>query len=121
MIVNQNTQRFVTSFEGTAGPAQLMTELMESTATNFTLFTDVENAQVTSYFYTHYTTYLRAQFIPMITAAVQQYPNFQFVFTGHSLGAALTTIAAYDAIKSGIVSTSNTLMYNYGSPRTANY
>jgi len=43
------------------------------------------------------------------------------VFTGHSLGAALATLAGTDAILSNWISGSNTIMYNYGSPRVGNW
>jgi len=37
----------------------------------------------------------------MIQQAYSEYPDYQYVFTGHSLGAALATMAGTDAILSG--------------------
>jgi len=49
------------------------------------------------------------------------YPDFLYVFTGHSLGAALATIAAHDMILAGFVPKAQTIMYNFGSPRVFNF
>lgn len=62
--------------------------------------------------------------IPSIAAAVSslqnQYPNYQIVVTGHSLGAALATLTALDlAVTYGFGS--GVRLYNYGSPRVFNH
>jgi len=120
MIVNPNTQRFVTAFQGTSSPVQLVHELIASFSMNYTLG-NIPGAQVLDYFGKFYEEVLRPNFIQYLQDAVQQYPDYMFIFTGHSLGAALTTLAGADAIMQGIVSASNTVMYTYGSPRVGNW
>lgn len=51
----------------------------------------------------------------------QKYPDYLFVFTGHSLGAALSTIACHDQILLGNSPKAQTILYNFGSPRVGNY
>jgi len=120
MIYNPSSKRFVTAFQGTKGITQLIEEILQSMPVNYTMH-NIPNAQLEEYFGNYYTQYLRTNFLIQIQAAINQFSDYQFVFTGHSLGGALTTIAGVDAILSGFVSASNTLMYTYGSPRVGNY
>ena len=49
------------------------------------------------------------------------HPNFKVVFTGHSLGGALSTMAAldyYDKYGGGAIR--NAYLYTYGSPKVGN-
>jgi len=119
MILNPNTQRFVTSFRGTFTHWQLLLEGIEGGATSYTL-SNVPNALADYYFYTNYVNQLRQEFIANLQSAYATYPGYTFVFTGHSLGAALTALACFDAIENGIVPGSQTLIYNYGMPRLGN-
>lgn len=48
----------------------------------------------------------------------KQFPAYNVVFTGHSLGAALTTLAAMDYLQND--PTATVILYNYGSPRVGN-
>lgn len=46
-----------------------------------------------------------------------KYPSYQVICTGHSLGAALATLTAFDLRANGV---SNVKIFNYGSPRVGN-
>ena len=46
-----------------------------------------------------------------------KYPSYTVLATGHSLGAALATLTAFDLIHNGI---KNVKLFNYGSPRVGN-
>lgn len=45
---------------------------------------------------------------------------FQFISTDYSLGAALATLASYDAVSSEYLPTRQVTVYNFGSPRVGN-
>jgi len=47
-----------------------------------------------------------------------KYPNARLAVTGHSLGAALATLAAIDIVE--IAQKNITFLYNFGSPRVGN-
>jgi len=51
-----------------------------------------------------------------LTTAAAQNPSYKIVFTGHSLGAAVSTLAAARARQAGFAID----LYNYGSPRVGN-
>ena len=60
-----------------------------------------------------------------LKALVAKYPRYQVIFTGHSLGGALTVVAAVDAVMSGWIENKNTnrpspIIYTYGQPRIGN-
>jgi len=120
MIVNPSTKTFVTSFRGTASPVQFILEVFEYQGVPYNL-SSIPGAQIEEYFYKHYVNYLRELVIKNLQTAVEAYPDYEFIFTGHSLGAAFTTLAAYDSITSNITTKNQTVVYNYGSPRVGNY
>jgi predicted lipase len=47
-----------------------------------------------------------------------QYPDASILMTGHSLGAALSTLATYDLKRK--YTTTDIKIYNFGSPRVGN-
>ena len=120
MIYNINTRRFIIAFEGTIGTTQLVHEIIDATSISYTLH-DIPNAQIEKYFGEFYLSLIRKQFISDLQNAISEFSNYQYIFTGHSLGAALTTIAGQDAILSGLLPENSVLMYTYGSPRVGNY
>jgi predicted lipase len=46
-----------------------------------------------------------------------KYPSYVVIATGHSLGAALATLTAFDLVNNGV---NNVKLFNYGSPRVGN-
>jgi predicted lipase len=46
-------------------------------------------------------TLVKPRVVSALTAAVQQWPNYRIIATGHSLGGAVATLAAGDLRKSG--------------------
>jgi len=81
----------------------------------------IPNALVDQYFQERYSTYLRDILVTELGKALALYPDYLYIFTGHSLGAALATLACHDMILSGYVPKAQTIMYNYGSPRIFNF
>mmetsp|Transcript_952 Transcript_952/g.855 ORF Transcript_952/g.855 Transcript_952/m.855 type:complete len:159 (-) Transcript_952:84-560(-) len=83
-------------------------------------FHSIPNATVDNTFSLRYQS-LRDTFLKEITSIYESYPNFTYVFTGHSLGAGLSTHAALDVALLGIVPLDQIQAYNYGSPRVGNW
>ncbi|KAI9819807.1 MAG: hypothetical protein M1832_003882 [Thelocarpon impressellum] len=59
---------------------------------------------------------LRSDITKAVNAAIEANPGFSVVFTGHSLGGAVATIAAADIRRAG----TQVALYTYGSPRIGN-
>ena len=113
LFVNPKLRKIVSSFRGTTTGGQMITEGVLSYLINYSGSSKI---QASKYFYNAYQV-LRSVYLSDLTDAVKKYPDYTFVFTGHSLGAALATHAALDAVLSSIIKRSQTVMYNYGSPR----
>lgn len=108
------------AFRGTNTNYQLINEITQGQDMLYDLYT-ITNATVMDYFYLHYKNNLRDDFISHLKTYRQTYSSYTVVFTGHSLGGALCTHAAMDAVMGGYVSGSDSMLYNYGSPRVGNY
>ncbi|KXN68901.1 alpha/beta-hydrolase, partial [Conidiobolus coronatus NRRL 28638] len=50
--------------------------------------------------------------------AINQHPNYQLVFVGHSLGGAIAEIVAFKLAQDNVINWINTSVYTYGQPRT---
>ena len=51
------------------------------------------------------------------------YPNYQYIFTGHSLGGAMATLFSLDSVLRGLIkkTDSSPVLITYASPRVGNY
>lgn len=119
MIYQPCTKKFITAFRGTSALSQLQLEIQDSDPVSYEL-ADIPGAQAVGYFYTRYSQFLRETLLKKIQQAHKNFPRFQFIFTGHSLGGALTTLAAFDVVSSGYLPARKVRVYNYGSPRVGN-
>ena len=63
---------------------------------------------------------MRDNIFPNVIAATNDYPDYRFIVTGHSLGAALATIAAADIRKFAPWLANRTEQFSFGSPRVGN-
>jgi len=97
-----------------------MLEILQRKAVPYTLV-NISGAEADEYFYDHYVKTLRSDYIAQLQNALKQFPDYSFVTTGHSLGAALATIAGFDAVSSGTIPGEQMAVYNFGSPRVGNY
>jgi hypothetical protein len=120
MISNAAEKKFVIAYRSTVGNHQTLVEILQSGPTAYEL-ANITGAMAMNYFYTHYVKYLRPIVIPKLKEAYAAFPDYTFVFSGHSLGAALTTLTAFDTLTQGIVPRNQSIMYNFGSPRVVNY
>jgi len=120
LVYNPSEKKFLTSYRGTVGNLQLLLEVLEGGSVPYAL-TNIPGALADDYFYNRYVKYLRPIVVAQLQAAYKQFPDYQFVFTGHSLGAALTALTAFDVINQGIIPREKTIMYNFGMPRLGNH
>ncbi|KAJ3368299.1 hypothetical protein HDU84_001718, partial [Entophlyctis sp. JEL0112] len=63
---------------------------------------------------------LQTSTLTKLKAYVAAYPGYGVVFAGHSLGAAITVLAAVTAISEGITTASQTSIIDIGEPRVGN-
>jgi len=120
MYVDHSNKLLIVAFRGTNTVWQLTSEIATSFDVDYKLH-NIPKAVVAKYFYDGYKNNLRSDMQTYLKKYYASYPSYQVVFTGHSLGGALCTHAALDAVMSGIVSSSKVMVYNFGSPRVGNY
>ena len=111
MIYQLCTKKFVTAFRGTSALTQLQLEIQNSDPISDEL-TDIPGALAVEYFYTRYSQVIRHTLLKKIREAYKYFPRFQFIFTGHSLGGTLTTLAAFDVVSSGYIPARKVKMNN---------
>jgi hypothetical protein len=60
---------------------------------------------------------------PKLIELQAKYPDYQYIFTGHSLGGAMSTIFALDSVLDGYVKKTDTspVLINFASPRVGNF
>mmetsp|Transcript_62761 Transcript_62761/g.73012 ORF Transcript_62761/g.73012 Transcript_62761/m.73012 type:complete len:315 (+) Transcript_62761:25-969(+) len=123
MFYNKAKKLFVTSFRQTISDKQVLKEFLGIYGTAYTLHSNLQgNPAVFHYFYDKYTNVLRADVITNLKKALKEFPaDTSILFTGHSLGSALTTQAALDAKLEGLLENRNVQVYAFGSPRVGNY
>jgi len=126
ILINPSEKQVVFTFRGTNGNQQLISQITHSKAVNYsTDYWNAANAQVLTYFRNIYKIELQATVIKNLNAlGTSEYRDYQFIFTGHSLGGALATLAALDASTSEkipVTSGSSPYLITYGSPRVGNY
>lgn len=113
-------KEFIIAFSGTKGSDMLINEIKGSKPVKYTLHPEVSRAQVFDYFYSNYVQDFRDVLQGFIQKYVDNDPDHRVVFTGHSLGGALTLHAAVDSILSKWIDKSRVLIYTYGQPRVGN-
>ncbi|KXN68903.1 alpha/beta-hydrolase, partial [Conidiobolus coronatus NRRL 28638] len=64
--------------------------------------------------------YLYQQTQIALINAMRQFPNYQVVFTGHSLGGAIAEILAFKLAQNGVIRYENINIYTYGQPKAGN-
>ena len=115
------TNQVIVSFRGTSSPVQLLQEFLSPMSETYTLQSGYSNLRIMSYFYNRYKNTIRAKLFQDLNTVKAKYTTASYIITGHSLGGALATLAAFDLSKSGVISKSKMQVYNYGSPRVGNY
>ena len=115
----EETEIIHVAFSGTQRFDQTLDELFHLAPISYGLH-DIPGAEVVTYFLNHYDKDFRAVMLKELAEIVEANPGFRVVFSGHSMGAAVSSIAALDSVLSGVTEKNQTKIYNFGQPRVAN-
>ena len=121
MFHNPSKKLFATAFRGTVGATQLTVEILKTYGKKYDLHNIPGNPLVQAFFYDTYKNVFRKDLLENIRKARATLPaDTTFLFTGHSLGGAMSVLSALDAKLSGLLAGRNHIVYNYGCPRVGN-
>lgn len=120
ILKSDDKEQIVVAFRGTDSPLEIVSEIYHGLATLYPYSANLpEGAKVMDYFLQVYNA-LRSAFREVLSEVVKEYPHYQYIFTGHSLGGSLATIGATDTLESGLLP-SVPKLFTFGEPRTGNY
>jgi hypothetical protein len=113
-------QRVVISLTGTKANTQLLKEAWYS---NSVVFGDPAKKMYISNYFKVVFDQVKAVIKPKLLLLKKAYPAYQYIFTGHSLGGAMSTIFAVDSVLDGYVAKTATspALINFASPRVGNF
>lgn len=120
ILKRAKSKQIIVSFSGTRDIEQLITEIAEAYWCGYQIHPQIQDAKVFVYFYKHYMDGFRDDFTTNIQKVMKSYTGYDVIFTGHSLGGAMTVHAAGDFILSGWGKNRKTYIYTYGQPRIGN-
>jgi hypothetical protein len=118
IIRSDKYKKVVIVFPGTRNIKQLLTEFVQSKLKGFD---DSKTIKVLKYFNIVYNQ-IKNLIFPHIKSQQEKYPDYQFIFTGHSLGGAMATLFSLGAVRSKIVNQSedSPVLITFGAPRPGN-
>mmetsp|Transcript_16698 Transcript_16698/g.14613 ORF Transcript_16698/g.14613 Transcript_16698/m.14613 type:complete len:234 (+) Transcript_16698:3-704(+) len=121
ILERKKQKQIIVSFSGTKGPSELIDEIEGIFPKSYDIHEN-KGALVFGFFYDHYINDFRDELILWLTEITsnKNYTDYKILFTGHSLGGALTLHAAADAILSGLLSSHKVSIYTFGQPRISN-
>ena len=122
MFYNPTKKLFATAFRGTEGATELIVEILKTYGKKYDLHPNLPgNPLVQAFFYDTYKNVFRKDLLENIKKAHDTLPaDTTFLFTGHSLGGAMSVMSALDAKLSGLLNDRAHYVYNYGCPRVGN-
>ena len=97
--------------------------LREAINTQLVDYSDEDNGiKLVKYFYQVAKKIKGIIFTTEILGEIAAHPDYQFIFTGHSLGASVASVLLYDAINRNYINknTNNPAFIGFGMPRTGN-
>jgi hypothetical protein len=115
----EKTETIYVAFSGTQNPIEALYEAIDLMPVDY----DEERlpgAKVSGYWLHHYRDEFKTRMINVLERFVELHPNYTYVFTGHSMGAAVSNMATMDAVLTGTLRTVQTQIYNFGQPRVGN-
>ncbi|KAL9115863.1 MAG: hypothetical protein Q9227_000231 [Pyrenula ochraceoflavens] len=117
VVRNDSSQSIITVFRGTDSLQNYASD-MNYTLANFDTFPECQGCQVHGGYYLLWESILE-QVNSTLQAQAAEYPDYEMVITGHSLGGSLASLAAAQFSLTPTLNTSLTL-YTFGQPRTGN-
>jgi hypothetical protein len=118
ILIHYEYKKVIITFPGTRSKLQLLYEILNSYATTFAGDT---TERINGYFNNMYQKIKEQVDVPL-TKLYLEFPDYQYIFTGHSLGASMAGILALDSVKYGHLNKTeySPVLINYGMPRTGN-
>lgn len=110
----------IVAFSGTTNVEQLLLEVAESFGVDYIIHPELKGAKVVRYFYSYYMKHFRDELESAIKTHIKKHTKDRIVFTGHSLGGALSVHGAIDAILSDWIDQDRISVYTFGQPRVGN-
>ena len=113
-------KKYILAFPGTRNNiVELLTEAAYIKLVNYN---DVNNGiKVVNYFNQVAMAIKNIVWTQQVLSDMSKHSGYQFVVTGHSLGAAVSALVLYDAVNRGIITSANQpALVAYGMPRTGN-
>jgi hypothetical protein len=120
MLLRESQKQLIIAFSGTLLTIQLFNQVIGNRPINYNIHERNSGARVFRYFYDHYRNGFRDDFLEQIKDASAEYVGYDIIFTGHSLGGALTLHAAADSFLSGYLEDHRIKIYTFGQPRIGN-
>ncbi|KAF8369086.1 hypothetical protein PRIPAC_86915 [Pristionchus pacificus] len=117
-IVVDAPEHIVVAFQGTSSRTQLITELVESITSPKHQVPGIGSVQ--RYFYVALESIVKPLALKL-NKLRELYPSKSVLFTGHSLGGALASLAAVQYANSSAIETSKLYLITFGQPRVGNY
>ena len=121
IVKKDSSKELVVAFSGTRNIQQLISELTSMGMLDYDLHYELSGAKAAQYFFLYYKEHFRQDFEENIKKFSKMYPSYNIVFTGHSLGGAMTIHAAVDAMLSKWIDEKKVVMYTFGQPRVGNH
>ena len=120
ILKRESTKELMIAYSGTKDAAQLVTEALEAFPISYSIHSEVKGALVVDYFYKHYLNGFRDDLMKNMPGILAQYPDYDIIFTGHSLGGSLTVHGAADFILNGWGVNRKVTIITFGQPRVGN-
>ena len=98
----ESSQRIFVAFSGTQNPFQALYEAKDIMPVDYNLHS-LPGAKVSGYWYHHYIDDFRTTMNNVLERINEKYSNYTYIFTGHSMGAAVSNMACMDAVLSNTV------------------
>jgi hypothetical protein len=118
VLRNDKYKKIIITFPGTRGITQLFREVADM---GDSILGDDKTEKVMDYFHKIYLL-IKQMIGESLKTMYAEYPNYQYIFTGHSLGGAMASIASLVSVKyENLRKTENSpVLITYGQPRTGN-